>query len=104
VAHARLFDGEALSARSSALRQRAPRPVARINPDTAKTLNLGNAHNVKVELNGASISMPLLQDSDVALGIVVLPAQAGAKIAAHQLPAQVSVTADSAVETGRVTE
>lgn len=98
VAHARLFDGEALSARSSALRQRASRPVARINPKTAKSLNLGEAQTVTIGLNGSSSSLPLVQDSDVAPGLVVMPAQVGAKIAAHQLPAQVSISADAHTE------
>jgi NADH-quinone oxidoreductase subunit G len=94
VAHARLFDGEALSAKSSALRQRAPRPVARINPKTAADLSLGSAQTVTVSLGGANSSLPLVQDSDVAAGIVVLPAQADAKIGAHQLPASVSLSLD----------
>lgn len=95
VAHARLFDGEALSARSTALKQRAARPVARINPETAKEMSLNGAQMVKVELDGQSSLLPLVQDSGVASGIVVLPAQARASIRAHQLPAQVNLSADS---------
>lgn len=92
VAHSRLFDGEALSARSTALRQRASRPVARINPETAQDLNLGTAQQVTLALHGQSTTLPLVQDADVAAGIVVLPAQANAAIKAHLLPAQVSLT------------
>lgn len=94
VAHARLFDGEALSAKSSALRQRAPRPVARINPETATQLNLSTAQTVTASLGEQSCSLPLVQDADVAVGILVLPAQVDAQIGAHQLPAKVTLTPD----------
>jgi NADH-quinone oxidoreductase subunit G len=102
VAHARLFDGEALSARSSALRQRAARAVARIHPDTASQLNLASAQSVTVKLNGSSCSLPLIQDAEVAIGIVVLPAQADAAIKASQLPALVSISADSTAQTADI--
>ena len=98
VAHARLFDGERLSAKSSALRQRAAHAVARINPETAGQLNLHQAQGVTVNLKEQNCSMPLVQDSGVATGLLVLPAQADAAIGAHQLPAMVTVVANSHIK------
>ena len=104
VAHARLFDGEALSAKSSALRQRAPRAVARINPETAKQLNLSTAQTVTASLGEQSCSLPLVQGADVAVGVLVLPALVDAQIGAHQLPAQVAVVADASVAEGSTSD
>ena len=91
VAHARLFDGEALSTRAASLRQRAPRSCVRIHPDTAKRMSLPNQALVDVSLDASHWSLPLVFDDHAATGVLILPAQADAKISARALPANVTV-------------